>query len=111
MWEGPSQFNLTPGNSLTNQYISHVCGDNYAVLLIRFYLQLFNSAAAVSGSFFALQLFTGYTNPQECNTGMLIVDDIDEWLNSSSPTITDLFFVIILAIVLITAFILYKKKL
>ncbi len=110
MWEGPNQFNLTPGYSITNQFISHVCGDNYDVLFIRFYLQLFNSTATVSGSFFALQLFAGYTNPQECNTGMLVVDDIDEWLNSFSPSIIDPLLVGLLAIVITTAFILYKKK-
>jgi hypothetical protein len=81
MWEGPEEFNSSIGENITHQYISHVCGDNYGTLWIYFYIRLHNISASASGSYSANLLFGGYTNPEGCNTGRVIIDDIEKWVN------------------------------
>lgn len=108
MWEGQNRFILQTGESVTNQYISHVCGDNYYDLNLCFYLTLSNSAANASGHYSAIQIFQGYGIPPECSKGQLIVSDISEWLAASQTKKEDpnmvpfLFFGFFLILIVIT---------
>jgi hypothetical protein len=111
MWEGQNQFTLQVGERVTNQYISHVCGDNYGYISLFFYLTLSNSTAKASGHYSAILIFQGYEIPPECSKGQLIVSDILEWLATQSsdedPNFTAIF---IFGCLMITILIIVKRK-
>jgi hypothetical protein len=89
MWEGPTEINLQPSETMSQIYISHVCGDNLGAISPVFKLQLINITAKVSGDYKAVLLFDGYQHPSCGGTGQAIVANITQWLvdiSSSNKT-------------------------
>ena len=110
MWEGAAQFTLNVGETITHQYVSHVCGDNYGWIMLAFHLSLSNTTAKVSGTYLAVLLFLGYPPPRECEgTGQTIVSDITEWLSNQS-TAPSFESAIILYALLIVVLVIPRKR-
>jgi hypothetical protein len=111
IWEGPSQFELQGGEIINVQYILHACGDFYDNFILKFHIQLQNSAASAQGAYSAVMHFQGYGLPKECNTGQTYVADITKWLNRGQGSFSDelvLAFLVISSVGMI--FFIKKKK-
>ena len=83
-WEGISPFIMDPGDTVVNQYTSHITGDNYGSIMARYKITLVNITGSARGSYKAVLVAEGYW--ENIGTGQLYVSDIEAWRRSRTTT-------------------------
>ena len=98
MWDGLSEFQVFPNETLTTSYISHCMSDEPPEILFRY--SLIDSSKNASGMYHILCVDPGYQI--SIGIGHTCITDISAWLNpkqASSPSIGLILMSLVLLIV------------